>query len=90
MELNQLTALMQNVREDAERHGGNVEYQLDEHQVSMKVQADLDDIGQMEYEVNNLPKMVQEVIDDADDPQDDKSLVDAFWRVMGDNYRTDI
>lgn len=86
----QLKALMQNVRVDAERNGGNVEFQLDQFEVSMKVQADIDDVGEMEYEVNNLPKLMEEVIDDADDPQDDDSLVDAFWRVMGDNYRSNI
>ena len=75
--------LMQVIREDAERKGGNVEFQ--ENGRELKVQAYLDDI-EANYLVPDSLILLVKIVEDLDPPKDSNALVDAFWRTMNTHY----
>lgn len=83
----ELEQLMAEVREDAERKGSDVEYELDASGTSVGITMLMDDMPAANYEITDIPKFLDEVVKEKGDENHPDALVDAFWRVANDHYQ---
>lgn len=83
----ELAQLMTEVREDAERRGSDVEYELDATGKSLAVTMNMDDMPTTNYEMPNIQAFLDQVVKEKGDENHPDALVDAFWRVANDHYQ---